>query len=270
MHTDPLNARLFGYGVPYRVRFDAGGAVQALPTDAALEAKRLAGELEALTGGEAEPAAEEGDAWAISMPFGRCGVNGLPLEYLMVHHQAEAYLEVLTPAGVEVNNLSPGQIVTLKPGRVARLRARPLPGRQVLVAFQTEDRTPLQGNAAPFCPDHELPDEFADRLRTCHAAFQQTRSQACMQAARYTGVLQDFFGRMAEKIAADPVVHATQAAARSTGTYDVDDQVPLFERQKALLTPEIIQRTGAADPVLFRFPGMFGGIAMLYQLFPAD
>ena len=38
MIKDPLRVRLFGYGVPYRVHFDADGGVQPLDTDVAREA----------------------------------------------------------------------------------------------------------------------------------------------------------------------------------------------------------------------------------------
>ena len=39
--SDPLRARLFGYGVPYRVEVDGAGAVAPRTTDAAGEAARL-------------------------------------------------------------------------------------------------------------------------------------------------------------------------------------------------------------------------------------
>lgn len=266
MSNDPLSARLFGYGVPYRVRLEAGGEVAPLPTDPLTEAARLARELGALTGTDAARADTANDAWALSMPFGRCGVQGLPLEHLMVYHQTEAYLEILSPDGVEVHALRPGQLVTLKPGRVARIRAKPRSGRQIVVAFQTEDRTPLQGNAAPFCPDGDMPDGYAERLRYCHAAFQRVRSQACVEAEAYTEALERFFQRMAHEVATDPAVLATQETARATGTYDVDDQIPLFERQQALVSPAVLQRIAAGDPEIFRFPGMFGGVTTLNPL----
>ena len=47
---DPLRARLFGYGVPYRVEVDAAGAVAPRPTDAAGEAERLYRALRQLRG----------------------------------------------------------------------------------------------------------------------------------------------------------------------------------------------------------------------------
>ena len=47
---DPLRARLFGYGVPYRVEVDEAGAVAPRPTDAAGEAERLCRALRQLAG----------------------------------------------------------------------------------------------------------------------------------------------------------------------------------------------------------------------------
>ena len=48
---DPLRARLFGYGVPYRVEVDTAGAVMPpKPTDAAGEAERLCRALRQLHG----------------------------------------------------------------------------------------------------------------------------------------------------------------------------------------------------------------------------
>ena len=38
---DPLQVRLFGYGVPYRVEVDGDGGVEAMDTDAAQEADAL-------------------------------------------------------------------------------------------------------------------------------------------------------------------------------------------------------------------------------------
>ena len=46
--NDPLGARLFGYGVPYRAAIAADGRVEPLPTDPAREAFDLAAELEHL------------------------------------------------------------------------------------------------------------------------------------------------------------------------------------------------------------------------------
>jgi hypothetical protein len=263
--ADPLSVRLFGYGVPYRVRFGDDGAVDPLPTDAASEAARLARELGSLSG-EAGAAPEEDDVWALSMPFGRCGLDGLPLEHLIVYHQQEAYLETLSPAGLEVQGLQPGQIVLLEPGRVVRVRARPRPGRNVLVAFQTEDQTPLLGNAAPLTLDGQVPEEYSQRLRHCHAAFDELRRQAVADMAGYAARLDAFLGGMAARVQNDAHMREIQDAARAAGSYDVADQAPLFARQRDLLTPDVLGRIAAADELLFRFPGMFGGITTLFKL----
>ena len=50
--NDPLGARLFGYGVPYRATISDDGRVEPLPTDPAREASDLAAELEQLAGND--------------------------------------------------------------------------------------------------------------------------------------------------------------------------------------------------------------------------
>ena len=92
---NPLRVRLFGYGAPYLVRFGSAGEVEPLATLAEAEAAALVQELAALTGRVAPLAETEPDAWALSMPFGRCGVAGLPREYLIPWHCVEAYLDLL-------------------------------------------------------------------------------------------------------------------------------------------------------------------------------
>ena len=151
---DPLRARLFGYGVPYRVEVDAAGAVVPRPADAAGEAERLCRALRQLCG-EAH-GATDGD-WVYSLPFGRCGIQGRPREHIAAHFCAEAYIDVLSMDGVETQPLAVGEIADIEPGSIVRFRARPLEHHCVLVAFQTEDRTPLLGHAAPFTLDGEVP-----------------------------------------------------------------------------------------------------------------
>ena len=165
---DPLRARLFGYGVPYRVEVDAAGVVVPRPTDAAGEAERLCRALRQLRGeGEGDT---DGD-WVYSLPFGRCGVQGRPREHIIAYFSAEAYIDVLSMDGVKVQSLATGEVADIEPGSVVRFRARPLENHCVLVAFQTEDRTPLLGHAAPFTLDGEVPDDWRERLVKCHAAF---------------------------------------------------------------------------------------------------
>lgn len=264
--ADPLRARLFGYGVPYRARLTPEGLLLPLETSPEREAGDLARELGALTGQFVSPQREDA-GWVTSVPFGRCGVENLPLEHLKVFNFSEGWLEVLTAEGCREVGLDEGVLVRISPQSVVRLRARPRTGRRVLVAFQTQDRTPLLGNAAPFTLDGQVPDDYADRLAKAQAAFVQTRSLAATDPDAYQEVLAGFFARMALKVAADPQVGQTQAEARREGAYGTDAEEALFARQQALLTPEVIERIGGQDPELFRFPGMFGGITTLFRIY---
>ncbi|MDP6699630.1 MAG: hypothetical protein QGH25_08270, partial [Candidatus Latescibacteria bacterium] len=83
---DPLNVRLFGYGTPYRVSIDAEGAVVAGETDGEKEAENLCNTLCGHVGLADKPSsADAAGQWSYSMPFGRCGVNDLPREHLLVY-----------------------------------------------------------------------------------------------------------------------------------------------------------------------------------------
>jgi hypothetical protein len=252
--SDPLRARLFGYGVPYRVRFTQSGEVVPLETGPAQEAAALADELEALQGFPHRSARqnEEGE-WVISMPFGRCGVNGLPREYLTVYHLREGFLDVLDAEGYTERAIVEGETLTIVPGMVIRVRARPRAGHRVLVGFQTEDRTPLLGNAAPF-------------TLKAHAAFVKMKQLASDDSTRYQTLLQGFFATMAEALAGNEEIPRIQQAARREGAYDVDDERDLSIRQQALLSPEVVERIRHQDEELFRFPGMFGGITTLFRI----
>ena len=254
---DPLRARLFGYGVPYRVEVDETGAVAPRTTDAAGEAARLCRALRQLRG-EGE-GATEGD-WVYSLPFGRCGIQGRPREHLIAHFCAEAYIDVLSMDGVKTQPLAAGEIADIEPGSVVRFRARPLEHHCVLVAFQTEDRTPLLGHAAPFTLDGEVPEDWRERLVKCHAAFDAA------SAGSHRPLLERFFGTMAEKIAGDPEIAAAQDQARREGSYAVADEQALFDRQLALLDESVLDRIRDQDEAVFRFPGMFGGVAPLFSL----
>ena len=258
---DPLRARLFGYGVPYRVEVDAAGVVVPKPTDAAGEAERLCRALRQLRG-EGE-GATEGD-WVYSLPFGRCGIQGRPREHIIADFCAEAYLDVLSMDGVETRPLAAGKIADIEPGSVVRFRARPLEHRCVLVAFQTEDRTPLLGHAAPFTLDGEVPDDWSERLVKCHAAFDAAAAKAADGGHR--PLLERFLGTMAEKLAGDPEIAAAQEQARCEGSYAVAEEQALFGRQRALLDEAVLDRIRDQDEAVFRFPGMFGGVAPLFNL----
>jgi hypothetical protein len=134
------------------------------------------------------------------------------------------------------------------------------------VAFQTEDRTPLLGNAGPFTLDGGVPDGYGERLVRCHAAFDRIRELAGRNPAEYQEALDRFFTGMAARIQGDEEVRRTQKVARVQGTYEVADQEALFARQRGLLTGEGIDRIRRRDEALFRFPGMFGGITTLFKL----
>ncbi len=258
---DPLRARLFGYGVPYRVEVDAAGAVMPRPTDAGGEAERLCRALRQLCG--EDEGATEGD-WVYSLPFGRCGIQGRPREHLIVHFCVEAYIDVLSMDGVKTQPLAAGEIADIEPGSVVRFRARPLEHCCVLVVFQTEDRTPLLGHAAPFTLDGEVPDDWRERLVKCHAAFDAAAAQA--RDGGHRPLLERFFGSMAAKLAADPEIAAAQEQARREGSYAVEAEQALFDRQLALLDETVLARIRDQDEAVFRFPGMFGGVAPLFNL----
>ena len=83
---NPLKVRLFGYGAPYLVELNADGAVAPMDTDAAQEADAVCHSLRVLKGLAGRPGTgQPGTQWAYSMPFGRCGVDGLPREHLLLH-----------------------------------------------------------------------------------------------------------------------------------------------------------------------------------------
>ncbi len=262
---DPLKVRLFGYGVPYRVELSADGAVAPMETDAAQEADAVYRSLRLLKGLAGSPRSGEVSAqWAYSMPFGRCGVDALPREHLIVHFCAEAYLDVLADAGLETRQLAEGEIVHIEPGTVIRLRALPLAGHRVLVAFQTEDRTPLSGNAGPFTLDGEVPEDWRERLVKCHAAFDEAAEQA--KKGWHRPLLQRFLETMADTVANDPEIEKIQDTARAAGSYDVVEEQVLFDRQRSLINEAALERIKAQDEAVFRFPGMFGGVAPLFNL----
>ena len=265
-NTDPLRARLFGYGVPYRAHINANGEVTPLATDAHREATDLANELAALTDMDWIPTQAAEQTWALSMPFGRCGVAGRPLEYLTVHHIDSGFLDVLGPEGYEERSITAGIPQTITPGMVIRLRAQPQQGHRVLVGFQTEDRTPLQGNAAPFTLDGIVPDAYDARLGKAHAAFQQVQNMATTDPLGYRNTLKHFFTNMAKAIAANADIPKIQAEAQHQGAYSVADETIQNARQQALLTPQVLERIRKQDADLFRFPGMFGGITTLFNL----
>ena len=166
------------------------------------------------------------------MPFGRCGLNGLPREHIQVFAAREAWLDLLTREGPQVVAVKPGQPVAIEPQSVVRLRARPQPGGRVLVAFQTQDRTPLMGNAAPFTLDGEIPERWDERLRKGHDAFTEVAGLWAGDRPAYEAALERFFGSMAEKLEGDAAVAAVCEVARGAGSYDAADEGAFFDCQE--------------------------------------
>ena len=77
-----LRTRLFGYAVLFRAR-EVPGGFEPVDVTAADEAKALARELELHVGGPVGPNGHRGEV-GISVPFGRCGIDGRPLEHVRV------------------------------------------------------------------------------------------------------------------------------------------------------------------------------------------
>jgi hypothetical protein len=258
-----LKERLFGYGTPYRVTVAGDGAVQAVETDAAQEAETLSQMLMALAGAVENKIQEPLGNWVYSMPFGRCGVDALPREHIQVHFCSEAWIDVLSHDGLHTRALCEGESVCIEPGTVVRLRARSYGEKRVLVAFQTQDHTPLLGNAGPFKIDGIIPEGWCERLAACHADFAIV---ARMAAASRGEALNYFFARMSAALEGKRELGELQCAARAVGSYGASDEGAFFARQRQLLSAEVIERVRDQDEAVFRFPGMFGAVAPLFNL----
>ncbi len=263
MNVDSILAhRLFGYGTPYRVEPGEGRDFAVVETTAEEEAKELAQALSALRG-EAVEGGEADDSWAYSMPFGRCGIEGLPREHIQVHFAREAYIDVLGEGGIATRAVANGEVIAIEPRTIVRLRARPNGGRRVLVAFQTQDHTPLHGNAGPFVVEGAAPEDWRERLVYCHASFEET---AAMQPEERRAVLDSFFDAMTARIVDVAEIAPLRESARAVGSYSASDESLFFERQRALLSETTVARIARGDEGVFRFPGMFGGVAPLFSL----
>lgn len=264
MSAGPLGARLFGYAILYPARLRGGGAGAAcdpLPVDPAEEARALAGELRCHLEGGGSGAGQAGDEVGLSVPFGRCGLDGRPLEHVRLYHVARAFVDVLTPGGSRSEPVEEGRTVLVAPGSVVRFRAFPRPGRRALVAFQTEDRTPLHGHAAPLTrPGDPARPGAVERLRQTTDAFGEIWSGGDGSS------LESFFAGMAATIEGDPRVEAARLAARASGSYEAGADPSLFDQARELLTPEVLERIAGAEDDIFRFPGMFGAVAPLFPL----
>lgn len=270
---DILSARLFGYAILYGARQVAGAGPLASfaphVADPAAQARILAGELALHLGipfarGRETEAVPEA---AISVPFGRCGISGLPLEHVRFYQFTEGAADVLRPDGVESRPLREGETLLVEPGSVVRFRARPRPGRRVLVAFQTEDRTPLSGNAAPLTPEGEAPlMEAAPRLQQTTGAFCQLWQQVDAGTPQGRDRLDRFFGAMAARLVDRDDVATARAAARAAGSYDAGPSPAPFDGARQLVTTSVLDRIAAGEAALFRYPGMFGAVAPLFSL----
>lgn len=256
-----LRTRLFGYAVLFRAREVAGG-FEPVDVTAADEAKALARELELHVGEPVGPNGPNGEV-GISVPFGRCGIDGRPLEHVRVLHAEQAWVDTLGPSGLHTRVVAEGETILVEPGVFVRFRGRPRRGGRVLVAFQTEDRSPLFGHATPLSAvGQTVPSDPAARLRQTTAAFETMGLDKALAGTR----LQELFAHMARSVGEDAEVAAAQTAARAAGSYAAGPAADLFDDTSRLLTPDVIHRIRKGDATLFRFPGMFGAVAPLFPL----
>lgn len=263
-----LRTRLFGYAVLYRAREVAGG-FEPVEVTAAGEAEALARELELHVGEPAEPdeAVVEPEIGiseiGISCPFGRCGIDGRPLEHVRILHAEQAWVDTLGSDGLRTREVAEGETILVEPGAFVRFRGRPRPGGRVLVAFQTEDRSPLFGHATPLTTAGQaVPADSGARLGQTTTALQRLGLDAALARTR----LRDLFALMARAVGDDADVAAAQMAARAAGSYAAGPAAELFDRANRLLTTDVIHRIRGGDSTLFRFPGMFGAVAPLFPL----
>ncbi len=266
--TDPLTPRLFGFATLFRARISASG-IEPVVSAASVEARALARAIAGHVGLEwpsplgYEPA---GDEWGVSVPFGRCGLNDRPHEHIRLYGAKEAWCDRLSVDGSYTSvPIEEGQDVTFVPGDLQRLRTRSLPGGRVLVAFQTEDRTPLAGNAGAWMGDTDraVSDDPAERVYQTHQAFDALQGAGSQAIASQ---ISNFLQQMSDRLARDPSVAQEHANAASSGSYEAGSSDTLFDRQKALVTSEVLDGISTMKPERFRFPGMFGAVAPLFDL----
>jgi hypothetical protein len=258
-----LASRLFGYAVLFRARPADGGGFDPVETAAADEARALKRELQLFAGQPVDEGESDAGEVGISVPFGRCGIDGRPEEHVRVLHAQEAWVDRLTPGGLQTESVAEGETVRVTPGSFVRFRGVPRPGGRVLVAFHTEDRSPLSGHAAPLSrAGEEIPADAAGRLRVTTAAFEALGADPSAAADR----LAEIFDEMRGTVDSSADVTAAQSVARGAGSYEASGAEDLFAASRDLLSAEVIDRIGAGDPALFRFPGMFGAVAPLFPL----
>lgn len=259
-----LRSRLFGYAVLFRARQTEAG-FKALATSPEAEAGALARELQLHAGQSVDVpsgALAEGEV-GLSVPFGRCGIRGRPLEHVRIFHAEEAWVDRLSPQGATSTAVAEGETLLVEPGGFVRFRARPHPGRRVLISFQTEDRSPLAGHAtALIAAGESVPTEAGARLERTTAAFESLQ----LDPGTASGRISELLAEMYQVVSQSPEVSAAQNNAAASGSYSAGSSAELFDAARNMLTPGVIERIGQADAQIFRFPGMFGAVAPLFPL----
>ncbi|MDA0337968.1 MAG: hypothetical protein O2782_22595, partial [bacterium] len=233
-----LRSRLFGYAILFRAR-QVAAAFEPVPVTPAEEAEALARELQLHVGESIVSSTGTSDEVGISVPFGRCGIGGRPLEHVRIYHAAEAWVDVIGPEGARSTAVAEGETILVEPGAFVRFRGCPRPGRRVLVAFQTEDRSPLAGHAAPLIGAGEtVPTEAGARLARTTATFEALRRDTAAARSRQG----ELFADMAAVVEKSPEVAVAQKAARDSGSYAAGSSADLFEAARAMLTPGVLER----------------------------
>jgi hypothetical protein len=272
---DPLAPRLFGFATLFRAHVGSKG-VEPIDSDASVEADALAkaiadhvgvpfdSRLQAESLDDESP--DDGEEWGVSVPFGRCGVHGRPHEHIRIYGAEQAWCDRLAEDGTQTTvSVEEGEDVTFLPGHVQRIRARPREKGRVLVAFQTEDRTPLAGHAGAWLGDEaeSVPDNPSQRVLLTHRAFNKLAASDPSQIQQQVTA---FMQKMHDQLVEDESIEAEHAAAKAAGSYLAGADDALFERQRDLINPTVLAQIAAMDTGRFRFPGMFGAVAPLFYL----
>ena len=87
-----------------------------------------------------------------------------------------------------------------------------------------------------------------------------------MQPEERRAVLDSFFDAMTARMVDVAEIAPLRESARTVGSYSASDESLFFERQRALLSETTVARIARGDEGVFRFPGMFGGVAPLFSL----
>ncbi|MBT4612863.1 MAG: hypothetical protein HOM68_08155 [Gemmatimonadetes bacterium] len=271
---DPLVPRLFGFATLFRAQVGPTG-IQPVDSDAAVEADALARAIADHVGVSfdasvqaesvgAEPL-EGGLEWGVSVPFGRCGVHGRPHEHVRIYGADQAWCDRIAADGSQTTvSVEEGEDLTFLPGHVQRIRALPREKGRVLVAFQTEDRTPLAGHAVAWMGDEaeSVPDDPAQRVLLTHRAFNKL---AASEPAQIQQQVTAFMRQMSDLVQNESI-EAEHRTAKAAGSYQAGADDALFERQRCLVNSSVLAQIAARDAARFRYPGMFGAVAPMYDL----